>query len=660
MIGTAKGLAALGLIVAAMLWSIAVGVQAQTSAEAAVRRPGIDIAVLVSSRGDLCYDPGDVAAITRLATFEQQRINAEGGIAGRAVRLVILDDERDQTKTNDNLRKAIADPATMALIGLTNSTRAKAAFDVLGREIESSAIPFLSGISITSIFAPHRNVFTMQASQDDERLPVMAEFLRSTDRAGIAIVGLKDGLVSRTISAGLKQRLGEAAIVADLSLAYRDNILDPAGLETAVAALKDKRPEVLVAGVGNARLPALMTALIAAKLTPALFVTGRIDALPPDLVASYPAALYQLAWDRLPEAHNDRLHRLISKADPGQWNFEGRKMATAPGWASGVCKPRDAASDADTLRPANLRAIEIGAQFADMVGLVAAAARRVEPGVDIARLRRGTTQQIATAFEAGRGAHKGTYDNWSFHANSRAAVRTPFVVIHPYGLGRTQLAPEQFLRAKDGTLTKIDTLYVDIDLVRAHRIEDNEKSFLAEFYLSMRNSPGATIDRLDFTNAVLDPRSNGRQITIENLHGGGKSEAFPEGMRIYKVTGRFVFEPDLANYPFDSQRFSIDIQAKRGAPFIIQTPPSSLRDQQVATDGWTPRSNYVGYDEDFIPMVDAFTHAPSIAPFFKSTFVWQMRGRRRITSCASSYRSASSCASPTCRSSFRNLISRPS
>lgn len=121
MIGTAKGLAALGLIVAAMLWSIAVGVQAQTSAEAAVRRPGIDIAVLVSSRGDLCYDPGDVAAITRLATLEQQRINAEGGIAGRAVRLVILDDERDQTKTNDNLRKAIADPATLALIGLTNS-----------------------------------------------------------------------------------------------------------------------------------------------------------------------------------------------------------------------------------------------------------------------------------------------------------------------------------------------------------------------------------------------------------------------------------------------------------------------------------------------------------------------------------------------------------
>lgn len=41
MIGTAKGLAALGLIVAAMLWSIAVGVQAQTSAEAAVRRPTI-------------------------------------------------------------------------------------------------------------------------------------------------------------------------------------------------------------------------------------------------------------------------------------------------------------------------------------------------------------------------------------------------------------------------------------------------------------------------------------------------------------------------------------------------------------------------------------------------------------------------------------------
>ena len=68
-------------------------VRAQSKAEAA--RPPLNIAIFVSSRSDLCFDPGDVAAITRLATREQDRINSLGGIAGRTVKVRILDDGRD-------------------------------------------------------------------------------------------------------------------------------------------------------------------------------------------------------------------------------------------------------------------------------------------------------------------------------------------------------------------------------------------------------------------------------------------------------------------------------------------------------------------------------------------------------------------------------------
>ena len=57
----------------------------ETAVEEAVaaKGPPLDIAVLVSSRRDVCFDPGDVAAIKAMATAEQERINLKGGIGGR-------------------------------------------------------------------------------------------------------------------------------------------------------------------------------------------------------------------------------------------------------------------------------------------------------------------------------------------------------------------------------------------------------------------------------------------------------------------------------------------------------------------------------------------------------------------------------------------------
>jgi len=85
----------------------------------------------------------------------------------------------------------------------------------------------------------------------------------------------------------------------------------------------------------------------------------------------------------------------------------------------------------------------------------------------------------------------------------------------------------------------------------------------------MNDRGGASIDQIEFSNAYLEPGSNDRQITVRVIHDGGNSEAFPNHMKIYQVTGKFLFEPQLTNYSFDTQRFSIDLQPKHGnAPFI--------------------------------------------------------------------------------------------
>jgi hypothetical protein len=197
--------------------------------------------------------------------------------------------------------------------------------------------------------------------------------------------------------------------------------------------------------------------------------------------------------------------------------------------------------------------------------------------------------------------------------------------MRPNGLGASQLAPVQFVRLRNDKYRWVDTLYVDIDLIRTFRVDDNDKSFFADFYISMRGK-NASIDQIEFANAFLDPKTNGRQLNIRKMHDGSPSEVFPAEMKIYLVSGKFMYEPRLANYPFDTQRFAIDIQPKTSeTPFIVQPPPHSLRDTAVTTDGWNPKDDYVGYDEDFVPTIDAWNHSQSIVPFYKASFVWLMQ-----------------------------------
>jgi hypothetical protein len=625
---TAVGAASwLMAMVLALSWPGGVhGAPASGEEAHAAQRAPLSIGIFVSSREDACFEPGDVPAIKRFAATEQDRINRQGGIAGRRVELRFFDDQRDAARSIANMRAALADAQMLAMIGLANSTRAKAAFDALSREIGDSSVPFLSDISVNSIFANHANVFTMRASQEDERLPVLVEFVKQMNFKRPAFLGLKDVLFSTTLGDGLKTELGGTSLVADMRLRLEDSKLDASEVAAAVGTLKDKQPDLLFVNIGGNRTAPVLKQLMAAGIAPALFVTGRIESIAADLSSPYPNDIYQLAWDGLPDAYNDRLRKLISRSRPEDWLFEGSKNSEAPGWRTGECKPRVDEVGPTPLDSANLRAIGVGTRYGDMVALIGAAARSADPRANIAMLRSHVLGKLKTSYASGRGTFQGSFENWSFRPGSRAASRTPLIVMLVQGMDRPQLAPFQFIRLRDDTLRRIDTLYLDIDLIRATRVDDNEKTFFAEFYLSMRDSNDASIERIEFTNAFLDPRTNDRQITVRTLHNGGKSDTYPNDTKIYQVSGKFLFEPQLANYPFDTQRFAINVQPKlSGAPFVVQPPPHTLRDGAVTTDGWDPKEHYVGYDEDFVATVDARTHEHSVVPFYKASFVWLMK-----------------------------------
>lgn len=607
--------------------SMPVSVDSVDDVEAA-QRPPLSVPIFISSRDDLCYDNGQVAAIRRLAVQEQRRINRHGGVAGRRLQLTFLDDQRDEKKAAANMGLALSDPQTLAMIGMSNATRAKAAFDASGKDIKKTGIPFVSDISVAALIADYPNVFTTRPSEDEERMPVIAEFVKQMKIARPAFVGLDGQLASSNFGDALTKLFGPGVMAADHRLhMVGDDLLDPGELASAIADLKSKNIDFVFLSVGGSRTADVLKKFKTEGLTPPAFVTGRITSLGLDGDAAYPNDIFQLAWDGFPDVYNDRLRKLVSESpDPGAWIFQGAKNNAAPGWKSGKCKARDEDVPLSVVDDDNMRALSVGTQYADMVGLIAEAARGKDATTSLPDLRSLIVQRLQSAYVQGRGTFQGRFDNWSFQQASRAAARTPMILMLPRGLGHAQLAPLQFVHLRNNSMQRIDTLYADIDLIRAEHIDDNEKTFLADFYLSMNDRGGASIEQIEFSNAYLEPGSNDRQITVRQIHDGGKSEAFPDHMKIYRVSGKFLFEPQLLDYPFDTQRFSIDIQPKsNNAPFIVQPPPDTLRDRLVNVDGWLPKDQYVGYDEDFVRTVDAQTLQPSVVPFYKANFVWLMK-----------------------------------
>lgn len=600
-------------------------VHAQQRAEAAP--PPVTIAVMLSSNTDVCYDRGDTLAARRLATLAQQKINARGGIHGRRLELRFLDDERDDDAAVANMQTALSTPNLLAMIGVTSSTRGQLIFDKLGKSIGDSGVPFISHISVASIFAKHPNVFSTRPSQEDERVPVMTAFVRQFGFASVTFVGRQDAAYSGAIGDALKRQLDPKRMAGDIRLAVegkgRKQKLVTSGLDDAIARIRTTATELVIVAVGSSYTPAVIEKLKALKPAPAVLVVGSLDRISAEIKAGYQNALYELTWDRLPELDHDPIRNVVTRSNPEDWTFEGAKLSKYEGWTDGECKP---GYQPDPFSDSNLRAISRGAQFADMVNLVAASAGAVPRSGGLAAMRKAVLADLGSTYAAGRGAYRGTFENWSFHTRTRVRAQTPFVVMLPQGLGRTQLAPVQFVRVRNGTLRRIDTLYLDVDLIRTHGIDNNQKSFFADFYLSMRSNDRVGIGDLDFTNAFIDPRTNGPQLTIQVIHPGGNSDAYPAAMRIYRISGRFRFQPDFSAYPFDAQRFSIDVQPKNGdKPFMIQPPPLDLRDKAVTVDGWTVTSQYVSYADDHVPVVDAFTHQPSIVPFYQTKFVWQMK-----------------------------------
>lgn len=582
----------------------------------------LDIAVMVSSDKNRCYDPATVKAIKQLATAEAGRINAAGGAGGHALQVQVLDDFEVPETATDNLGKALADPRLVAIVGLASSSRAKAALAVHGKALRDAGVPMLSEISLSSLLADQPAMYSMASTVDTE-LQVVKRFAHDRGIAKAAFLGLAGDDYSMALGDGLGRGADAVMLAADHRLPLQGSLIEAAALTAAVSNVKQQGPDVLFLAVQSGPGAQVMKALAAAGVDVPVFVLyGRAKRIL-DLIAPLnpDKEVLELGRDGVPEAYNERLQQQIWRSGGAGWIFEDTPNKATPGWSDGSCTLTKSSGPPRILDERNRRAIGRGAQYADMIALIGDALAGAVPDADVASLRARVASRLAE-LSTGRSTFQGLWQNWSF-TKGRASADDALILQRLPGQASLTLAPVQYHRVGD-SLEPTPVIQLALDPISLSRVDTNDATFEAELYLSLRSSDASLgIETVEFTNAAHSPASEEKLVRWRQIHDGSAGSSFPAGVKVYKVVGKFTFAPELGAYPFDSQRLSVSFQpVSTSRPFLVQPMPASAATGQPTIDGFDLRDSYVGIDEDFVPTLDPVQGGRQVVSFYKFNETW--------------------------------------
>jgi hypothetical protein len=585
----------------------------------------LSIAVMLSSDKNRCYDPGVVKAMRALTAREAGRINAGGGLAGRKLDLKFFDDFEVGEATAANLKTALADPQLVAVVGLSSSSRARMALTDAATTLRDAKVPVLSEISLNAMFAEQPTVYSMSSTVDTE-LQVIKRFARDRAIAKAAFIGLAADDYAMALGDGLARAPDAVPLLADHRISQQGAALDEKALAAAIADIAQKTPDMLFLAVQSGPGAQVLKALASAHVDVPVFVLyGRARRILDILAPIDPAKdVFELGRDGVPDVYNERLQQQIWRSDGKGWIFEDTPNKDTKGWADGSCTLTKTAGPPQILDDRNRRAIARGAQYADMIALVGDALATARAESDVPALRARIAERLEE-LSTGRSTLQGLWQNWWFMKNHTSGDDS-LIVMRSHGQKSLVLAPVQYHRLGD-TLQPTPVVYLSLDPIRLARIDSNDASFEAEFYLSLRSANAAVgIDTVEFTNAARSSSNADRLVKWHEIHDGAAGSSFPTGVRVYKVSGKFNFAPELGDFPFDSQRLSVSFQPVSTArPFLIQPSPKTRPMGALVVDGFGLEQSYVGSDQDFIPTIDLSTGGQQVVSFYKFNQTWVVK-----------------------------------
>jgi branched-chain amino acid transport system substrate-binding protein len=199
-----------------------------------------------------------------------RKVNARGGISGRAIEVVTLDDAYEPATTVSNLRRLANERSPVAFLGLFGLPTSAAALPVL-EQLRIPAVGLTSGAS--DLRSPFKQfVFPVRASFSDEARRVVLH-LKTIGVSRIAVAytdnafgqGVETTTLTATENAGI-----EALAVG----------MDPAGTNASTVSrrIQAAEPQVVVLAMANQAAVALVTQLRRASYHGAMYAFSAVDA----------------------------------------------------------------------------------------------------------------------------------------------------------------------------------------------------------------------------------------------------------------------------------------------------------------------------------------------------------------------------------------------
>lgn len=168
-------------------------------------------------------------------------VNEKGGVFGRRIRVVTLDDAYQPANTVKTVRQLIDADQVFALFNLTGTANVAAILPALERE--KSPVPLFAPFTGADLIRvpPLNHVFNIRASYADET-EKMVQHLSTIGVQRIGVLWLNNGFGKDGL-AGVEKAMHKRALKLYANAAIQPDASD---VDKAVAALHDTRPEVIV------------------------------------------------------------------------------------------------------------------------------------------------------------------------------------------------------------------------------------------------------------------------------------------------------------------------------------------------------------------------------------------------------------------------------
>jgi hypothetical protein len=535
--------------------------------------------------------PEDLKVVQYIIAKKLESLNEQGGIDGHQIESLYIDDKGDNKLLYKLVFQTIKDPNLIAYIGCNRSSQINAIKELIGR----SKIPFIGGFNITGLVQKYPNIFTSEVSIKE--VSVAFKHLLKSKATKAAFIYKRGDLYSETL---LKVGQELEAEDPDFQIIMKKSF--PLGYEfhkneiRELAEHLNKQADFLIISFELETANELIDGLWKSGLNIPVF-SGLTDMSQIHSRQFQANEVYDINAFAIPDAMNMKLEEQIATI--------GKQF--------------------NTLTAFDFR-VGFAIRHADEIGLIKEASQDKTLPIN-SNIREKINAGLSKYID-GYKIYSGEFADWYF-TPERSLAGDALLSWKPRNFTLPVLAPVQFF-STDTSETPFSVLYADMSMVEISQVNEQNSTFFATFYLNMYCAGNLTLDQLDFANADRN-RINHEPLIEARLIRSSK-DSLPQQFYnyLYKISGKFIFEPDLRRYPYDRQKFPIIIQAKNALqPLLVQPPEIDIRDSIFESAGWIYRNNYVGYTHDLINTNDDFYSIQRNIPYYKFSFVYEL-SRARI------------------------------